>query len=191
MTIVWRALGCSVLALAVGVASAQAAPQAQPEAQPSKWVQKELKFVYQGFTTHYSCDGLSSKIRDVLLQLGARPDLKVYEMACTTSAGVPSPFPGVNAKFSVLVPAQPQDAGAPVAAHWGVVQVQLGNWGLDHAGQCELLEQIKQSILPLFTTRNVDFKQSCIPHHLTVQGSMLAVQILQADKPKALVSTTN
>src|SRR5512146_909610 len=68
------------------------------------WVPKEVRFIYQGFTTRYSCDGLRDQIRDMLSKLGAQ-DLKVREMSCTSPPGVPSPFPGVSVKMRVLVPA--------------------------------------------------------------------------------------
>ena len=40
--------------------------------QSAVWTQKEFQFVYQGFTTKYSCDGLRDKMRTVVLELGAR-----------------------------------------------------------------------------------------------------------------------
>ncbi|HEY6516371.1 MAG TPA: hypothetical protein VIY50_09520, partial [Steroidobacteraceae bacterium] len=50
------------------------------------WVPKHIEFIYQGFTTHYSCDGLQSEIRTMLQKLGAQ-DLKVRQMACVRQEG--------------------------------------------------------------------------------------------------------
>ena len=73
---------------------------------PAVWADKELTFVYQGFTTKYSCDGLRDKMRGVLLDLGAeKKSLKVLQLGCSSAAGRPDPFPGVRAKMRVLQPA--------------------------------------------------------------------------------------
>src|SRR5580704_5914285 len=129
--------------------------------QSATWAQKEFTFTYQGFTTKYSCDGLHGKMRKILLQLGARKeDLKISDRGCSGRSGVPDPFPGVAVKMSVLVPADAAAAsggGPTVPSHWKAVQLKLDNESLSEAGECELVEQVKQKVLPLFTTRNVDF----------------------------------
>jgi hypothetical protein len=146
---------------------------------PAHWVQKKLKFVYQGFTTRYSCQGLREKVREVLLQLGARPsDLSVREIGCTTGFSQPDPAPSVGGTFYVLEPAS-GSTEQPIDAAWQRVNVSVGRPGLDTAGQCELVEQVKQRILPLFTTRNVAFERRCIPHKLTPNGSSLSVDVLK------------
>jgi hypothetical protein len=146
---------------------------------PAHWVEKKFRFVYQGFTTRYSCQGLREKVRDVLLQLGARPsDLSVRQIGCTTGFSQPDPFPSVGGTFYVLEPAS-GSTEQPVDAAWQRVNVRVGRPGLDTAGQCELVEQVKQRILPLFSTRNVAFQQRCIPHKLTPNGSSLSVDVLK------------
>ncbi len=167
--------------------SAPPPPEASANAAPAGdavWSPRTLQFTYMGFTAHYSCDGLRDKIRMTLLQLGARAsDLKVQPYGCTAAYGRPEHFPGVRAKFFVLQPAgkTPPDAGPPVQAQWQNVDLDLSDTGdpLDHAGQCELVEQIKHSILPLFATRGVDYRQSCIPHQLTPAGTTLRVEVLK------------
>jgi hypothetical protein len=177
-------LAGSALAAVLALAPVSAAPAAT-EAQSAQWVQKDLSFVYQGFTTHYSCEGLREQVSSILRQLGARADMKVMEMGCTSGFDRPEPFPGVRAKFFVLVPTDGAGAAAspptPVAAHWQPLQLKVGNSPLEAAGQCELLEQVKQHILPLFSTRNVDFKSTCVPHELTVGGTSLQAQVLKPD----------
>src|SRR5215469_16692190 len=72
---------------------------------PAHWVEKKLRFVYQGFTTRYSCQGLRDRVRDVLLQLGARAsDLNVRQIGCTTGFSQPDPAPSVGGTFYVLEP---------------------------------------------------------------------------------------
>src|ERR1700739_3181229 len=85
------------------------------------WTDKELTYVYQGFTTRYSCDGLRDKIRGVLLDLGAdKKTLKVLQLGCSSPDGRPDPFPGVRVKVKVVQPAGPNDT--PTAqAHWKAI----------------------------------------------------------------------
>lgn len=154
--------------------------------QSAVWTQKEFRFVYQGFTTKYSCDGLRDKMRTILLELGARKkDLKIYESGCAARSGVPDPFPGVSVTMSVLVPADSSAAAggeAPVASHWKAVKLKLDSSSLSEAGECELVEQVKQKVLPLFTTRNVDLRNNCVPHQLTPGGTQLTAEVLAPDQ---------
>lgn len=167
------------------VQAAQSAAAPAEEAQPAVWTQKELTFVYQGFTTKYSCDGLRDKIRGVLLDLGARKKgLKVQEFGCSSPFGRPDPFPGVRVKMSVLQPAagSSDDRQTPVAAHWKPVDLKLRDSYSTDSGECELVEQIRQKILPLFATRNVDLKSNCIPHQASATRPSLKLEVLVPDK---------
>jgi hypothetical protein len=162
--------------------------------QAAQWVQRKIDFTYLGFTTHYSCEGLVDKVRTVLLVLGARKsDMNVHEAACTARVGEPVPFPTVTGTFYVLEPVGPagvapgQAEGASaapgiVAARWEPVNVRFDYPGLDMSGQCELLEQVKQRILPLFPARNVQFQSLCVPHQLFSGGTSLKVEVLMPDK---------
>ena len=52
------------------------------------WTPREFRFTYQGFTAKYSCDGLSGRIKEVLLLLGARKqDLNVAPTGCSGGFG--------------------------------------------------------------------------------------------------------
>lgn len=176
----------SAVAIGCGTVSAASPPSAAANAQTAQWVQKRLRFTYMGFTTHYSCEGLSDKVRSVLLQLGARrKGLKVYPLGCVRSLGVPEPAPSVAGTVYVLEPMAGEPAGnagaTGVAAHWQTVDVRLARSALEQAAQCELLEQVRQRILPLFATRNVQFSSNCFPHQLTLPGATLRVDVLEAD----------
>jgi hypothetical protein len=176
-----------VAAILASLGSAVHADSAD-DRQPAAWAQKEFNFTYQGFTTKYSCDGLADKVREILLTFGARKDLKVNRRGCTGRSGVPDPFPGVAVKMSVLVPASAATALSgepPVASHWQSVKLRLDRSQLSEAGECELVEQVKQKILPLFTTRNVDFRNVCVPHQLNPGGTQLGADVLMADPAAA------
>jgi hypothetical protein len=169
-----------VLALPVWATAAETAtPPA--DAQPAVWTAKELTFVFMGFTAHYSCDGLLDKIRHVLGELGARSDFKVAYYGCSSPFGRPDPFPGVRIKMQVLQPAGANEPSAElVGAHWRRVDLHLDKDPVWEASDCELLEQIKQKILPLFATRNVDFASNCVPHQAYL-GTRLAADLLFPD----------
>jgi hypothetical protein len=162
---------------AAGGAAAVTAPQAP---QAAVWAPREARFVFMGFTAHYSCDGLGDKVRKALLELGARPDLTVRDVPCSTPFGRPDPFPGVTIKMHVLVPLDAKSAppgAAPVPARWKTVELRLDRDPVFAAGDCELVEQIKQHLLPLFTTRNVDYTSNCIPNQLML-GTRLRTDVL-------------
>lgn len=192
----------AAIALTCASAPALAADNTTPapvETQAAVWTPKEVQFTYMGFTTHFTCDGLRDTVREMLLQLGARrDDLKVYEQPCSRPDH-PDPFPGVKIKMSVLQPAPgtpgapptsppgaaaPGTDGAPVDAYWKTIKLPYRTTALEAAGQCELLEQFKQKILPLFTTRNVDLHASCVPHQLEPIGTMLQAEVLVTDQKK-------
>ena len=103
-----RAAALGLLLLGAGTALADEAPM------QAGWAPRELRFTYQGFTTKYSCDGLSGRIQEVLLLLGARKqDLKVSTTGCAGGFGRPTPFPGVMVKISVLEPIGEKTAPGP------------------------------------------------------------------------------
>ena len=43
---------------------------------PGVWQKRQVSFVYTGFTTDYSCDGLAGKLQVLLIAAGARADAK-------------------------------------------------------------------------------------------------------------------
>jgi hypothetical protein len=192
-----RALAAAAAVISFGIvlsaparAAGDGAPASASEAEPplpAVWTPKEAQFTYLGFTTHYSCDGLRDTITEMLLDLGARKDdLKVYEQPCSGSPDRPNPFPGVKIKMSVLTPA-PATPGADtrtVPAHWKTVKLPTRENSINAAGDCELLEQFKDKILPLFSTRNVDLHADCVPHQLEPIGTKLQAQVLVTDQKK-------
>ena len=178
------------LSLADGALAQPAAESSPPSSPPTwaVWTPKELRFVYMGFTSHYSCDGLRDKMRAILLQLGARSDLTVQEVPCSGMAGRPSEFPGVTVKMNVLTPwdaASSSAAATPVPAHWKVVDISTEHDPLREAGDCELIEQVKSRALPLFSTRNVEYHSTCVPHQLQIGGTQLKPEVLIADDQRS------
>lgn len=171
---------------ALTILAASNAAWADEAAVQAVWTAKQLKFTYMGFTSRYSCDGLRDKLREVLLKLGARKDLSINATGCSAGFGRVSPFPGVSAKLQVLEPLTdknaPKQGAKPVAAQWKTVDLVPTGDPLRAAGDCELTEQIKQRVLPLFATRNVVYSSTCIPNQLTVGGTKLSADVLISDQ---------
>lgn len=183
-----RALAAFAVA---GLAAAVCAPawadtQAEGSAGvPAVWTAKELRFVFMGFTSRYSCDGLRDKIRVILKDFGARDDMQVTESPCSGPLGRPTKFPGVSIKINVLQPASDAADSGAVAAHWQRVELPGPGDAVRQAGDCELVEQVKQSILPLFATRAVHYHSTCVPNQLSIGGTSLTADVLVADQPTA------
>ncbi len=172
-------------ALMVAFLCAGAGPPALAAAgsgeQAAVWVQKEVNFRYVGFTTKYSCDGLQDKMRRILLQLGARDDLKMTGYGCV---GVNSPetTPGVRIVMHVLQPAS-ATAGQTMAAHWETVDLLADRDLFDAARDCELISQLKRDVLPLFAVRHIDYSAACSAHTPLVGGTRLKADLLVAVAP--------
>jgi hypothetical protein len=185
-----RVLAMLVLTMLVCGPTWADTPAASSGGESAVWTEKQVRFVYLGFTTKFSCDGLADRVKQVLLLLGARKDLQVSPVPCSTPFGRPDPFPGVTVKMNVLEPAGTKSGGAAaqtVRAHWKMVDVNqaLAKDPLWQAGQCELLEQIKQTFLPQFTTRNVQYRSTCVPFQLYLGATQLRAEVLIADEQDA------
>ena len=178
----------AILAPAIGAEALAEAPVENAPPAWSVWTPKQLRFLFSGFTSYYSCDGLRDKMRAILLQLGARADLTVQPVPCSGGAGRPTEFPGVTVNMNVPVPwdAQTSNAAAtPVPAHWQTVVISTELDPLREAGDCELIEQVKARVLPLFSARNVDYHSTCVPHQLQIGGTRLKADMLIVDDPGA------
>ncbi len=175
------------LMVATGAAAASLASAAD-QPQPAKWVSRDVNYTYQGFTSQYSCDGLQHNVVTILHALGARKsDLKIQITPCTAPGVSQISFsPGVRGTISVLVPATADEVsrGDPdiVPAHWQTTNVlQAKNLDTRRGSQCELLEQSKRLLLPLFSTRNLDFSSDCLPNQTAIGDITFKVDVLQPD----------
>ena len=155
--------------------------------EPAAWVQKEVNFRYVGFTTKYSCDGLRDRMRSILLQLGARDDLKITGYGCV---GVNSPetTPGVRIVMHVLQPAS-GTAGQSLTARWKSVDLLSDRDVLDAARDCELIAQLNRDVLPLFAVRHLDYSATCSVGNPLVGGTRLKADVLVADAAAVAAAT--
>ncbi len=168
--------------VAPGAAFADAPPPA-PVHVAGSWQKHQYSFQYMGFTSTYSCDGLADKLKVLLLAAGARADVKSQPGVCASPYGRPDKFARADLTFYTLQPldsgaikdlgaandaqpanAPPPQAVKPVDAIWRQVTFAARSpWQL-HVGDCELVEQFRHEVLPMFATRNVASATTCIPH---------------------------
>jgi hypothetical protein len=169
------------IALTVGAllaASAALADATAPTQTPGTWTKHHYSFAFMGFTSTYSCDGLADKLKELLITAGARPDAVSNPGACASSFGHPDKFARADLTFYTLAPAggpapaesptakpkPDQPTGPPVGGIWRPVKFVAYSPHDLGIGDCELIDQFRQNILPMFTTRNVQNNVSCVPY---------------------------
>lgn len=156
------AAGC-VLA---GIASAE--PEAPPPGSPAgtapapngAWQQHKYTFNYMGFTSTYTCDGLEDKLRLLLRLTGAESGYKVRS-SCARGWNRPDRLAMADLTFSSL---KPTESDAIAAGEWRHVQLSPQHPFDLGRGDCELVEEFRDRILPLFTVRNLVSNVTCIPY---------------------------
>jgi len=170
-----------------GVSLAAAAPGATAAADTSttaaEWHPQQMTLNYSGFTTLYSCDGIEHKVRDILLAFGARKDLTVRATGCNEGASRPSRFAWVRAEFNTLAPATDPGAAAAVKSAWTKVQIAPHRPDFMGAGECELVEQMKDMLQKGFTLRNAEFRTACIPHQISMADYNVTAEVLKSTAP--------
>jgi hypothetical protein len=153
------------------------------------WKENHIDFLYVGRTARYSCEGLRDKMRALLLDLGARRDLKVSVVGCDESGQAltrGSIGPRLDIVFSS--PALPDAAAKPLhPGDLAVVEARFEpftltsdafrNYGI---GDCELIEEFTRQILPKLATRDVKRDIACVPNQLTGSRFFVHGEVLKA-----------
>ncbi len=182
----WRTVA---VLLAWAAAQPAAAVDADTGEVAANWKRHEVDFVYMGFTTRYSCDGLRDKVRLLLQHAGVRPDLRVWSRGCPQGPGRIADFPRVRAVFWAPSLPQPQaqaarrEAFEPAVGVWREVTIRRGKPRGIEPGDCELVEQFRDRLLPELTTRAVADDTHCVPHQLVGNRIDLRFQVLQGLLP--------
>ena len=172
----------SAVALLLTAGLALAAP---PTAQQATWVAHDLNVGLHNLPQRYSCDDLRQKFRDVLLVLGARPDLKVSPARCELGARSPS----VRLQFSMPELIEPTSKrGAVVAAAAAIVRLEPGHPVSLYAADCELMRQIKDGLLAPLSQRIMSFNLACSAPSSKGARFTLSVQMLQPLEGRARVA---
>ena len=159
------AMLCAAAALLSAGAALADLAAAPAEHAAGVWQKHEYAFQFMGFTSTYSCDGLADKLKALLIAAGARADAKATAGACAEGYGRPDKFARADLTFYTLAPdsaAAPADAKR-VDGTWRAVSFMQRSPRALQIGDCEVVEQFAHSVLPMFTTRNVDNQTVCVP----------------------------
>ncbi|HEY2681902.1 MAG TPA: hypothetical protein VGI93_00170 [Steroidobacteraceae bacterium] len=135
------------------------------------WRTQHVTFLYAGRTSRYSCDSLADKLRGLLLELGARFDLKVHGLTCDPTH--------TQVELSFSSPALPPDSSK--AAHQGYskpVDARFERFTLTTdefrnfvSADCELIEEFVRQVLPKLATRDVRSDIDCTAYRHRSNGS--------------------
>ncbi len=120
------------------------------------WQMHEYTFTFTGINAAYSCDWLAEKLRLLLNRAGARADIKIHTR-CQEPRG-PSPGAEAHLGFFALVPAT---GAGDTSAVWHKVVLRDHMPLAIEASDCDLVEQFRVELLPLFTTRAIENRMSC------------------------------
>jgi hypothetical protein len=157
----------SLLAAACASAwNAEAATASQP-GHPATWRPYDLIVDLHDLPRRHSCDDLWYKFRDVLLAMGARPDIKILVYRCEPGlTDGKARSPRAQLKFSMpelLTPAQSR--WAQLQAVTTTVRLGPGHPASLLSGDCELLRQMKDGLLESLSQRVVSFNLACTASH--------------------------
>ena len=158
------------------------------------WKEQRLDFSYMGRTARYSCEGLRDKMRSLLLDLGARRDLKVSFLGCNESAPLHRGYLGPRLSIVFSSPALPDAAAQPLhAGDLSAVEARYESFTLTSdafrnygVGDCELVEEFARQILPKLATKDVKQDITCVPYQASGSRFFVRGEILRAGAiPKA------
>jgi len=159
--------------------------------EPGVWQKHDYTFRFLGFTTTYSCDGLADQLRVLLIAAGARAVSKSRAGVCASGYGRPDKLPQANLTFYTLAPAN--DAkngdGQQAMGTWRPVTIATRSPRELTLGDCELVEQFRTLVLPMFTVRNIDDHMTCVPHQES--GSLINLKFEAFAQPPAKRATAH
>lgn len=167
----------SLLVSSLATWSVAAATELQT-GRPAEWRPHDIIVDLHNLPQRYSCDDLWYKFRDVLLAIGARPDVKILAYRCGPQRGDLAYSPSVHLQFSIPALLDPAHARwADIDAAPQTIRLTPGQPGSLHDSDCELMRQIKDGLLAALPEKIVSFNLACAappsrrwPFSVTVQA---------------------
>jgi hypothetical protein len=177
----------------------QAAATHGTDSVPATWKVQEIRYSYVGFTTAYNCDAAEDKLKEILLALGAHPGTQVRATGCNmnrpsrnffvtiTSA---TPVPATDA---IAVPAKGEKSRQellerlgnknPISsdqfpATWKSVDLSNDRKLNLRPGDCELMEGLRDNVLPKLSVKIESNRVQCTPRQLSISTPELKVSAL-------------
>jgi hypothetical protein len=208
----WRAAlgGLAALAACFSAVAQNAETNASEKAaEKAVWGVQEIYFHYVGFTTQYSCDALRDRVRTVIAQLGAHESSVVNIAGCVELSGpaknpavrivMAHPVPATEAnlqsiaqdtKRAELIAAMQRKSKTPLAITTDAFDAERAPVVLSSkamsptssAGDCELLEQLRDRVIKPMGGNVVKDELRCMPYQGTAGNSRLTVDMLVAKR---------
>lgn len=189
----WAWLAGSILAVTY-VTAAVAQPNSNVPAHEgaaatvtAQWQPYDLRFHYFGFTTYYSCSGLEDRLEQLLKDMGADQDVRVSVSGCFCINDVSNML---TARIRVRMPvtedstsSATHDAqGASFSAVSKPVELRSSRSGQMGSGDCELLEQVRDQLLPALKLQLIKDNLTCLPGQVSFRH-VLQVRALIPETP--------
>jgi hypothetical protein len=154
-----RALG---LTAALVVIAAFTSARAAESTQAAVWLSHALIVDLRNLPKRYTCDELWYKFRDVLLAIGARPDLKILPYRCDRRSGSSAYSPKVQLEFSLPHVVSGKDERW-AQMHVSTKSVRLEPGAPSHLddSDCALLNQIRGTLLRSIGAPVTEFRLAC------------------------------
>ncbi len=164
----------------IGLLQVSHAAGAETAAAPvtAVWKAHEVKLHYYGFTTYYTCSGIEDRLETILKQLGANDDVRVSASGCM---GVNDVSNMISARIRVRMPvASPSNGAESFSAVSSPVTLRTLRAGEVGAGECELLEEVRDRLLPALNIAVVSDDLLCVPRQASHVSRSLKVSALIA-----------
>jgi hypothetical protein len=175
---------------------------------PAVWLDRDIQFAYMGRTSYYTCDGLKSKVSQILQQMGVKPGFKVTIRSCFETHGAEL-MPTVRIRAAFPTEATPEvlkslekDAperellrrqqGLPTdfdpavdqfAAVRTIIKFRDGRLGPIDPGDCELIETMRDKVFKPVGMRIVQDRMRCQPGQVSMGSIDMQVEILEQPQP--------
>jgi hypothetical protein len=175
-----RTIRAAVLSLAIALPGAGLTAAEAPlpaDVVSGVWQHHKVAINYFGITTLYACDALEDHVKSILLHFGARPDAKVLAN-CPRGPEMPSRTAWIETDFYTLAPAAAAASADAVKAYWAPRELTPHQPYFMGDGDCELIEQMKDTISKNFSLRDVQYHTECVPHEVTVAAFSIKGQAL-------------
>jgi len=125
--------------------------------QPAFWAPHNIIVDLENLPKRYGCDDLWYRFHDVLLSIGARSDTQIVPYHCNSRS------PRVHLQFSLpKTLSGPEVKYASLQATTETIRLEAGEPRSLDASDCDLLRQIKTTLLPALPVRVLSYRLTCV-----------------------------
>ena len=205
----WLRACAYIIIAAAPIGAAVASSPADEAGVEAVWKAQQMNFEYRGYSTTYSCQSLEDKLHMILRSVGAREDVQLRSYACNEQIGIArfqvllkSPVVATSenirditahdAKAELLARVKGEKLATPedvqrFTAVWKTVSFSRDRRMRLERGDCELVQQLRQQILPRMSVQIVKDNVRCSSGLGNVGPPRLTVSALvRADKVATL-----